>query len=104
MNTSLKRQVLEAFKRLHRTRQIAFQDDHFALQAARKRINEEYKKNKHVTNSEAVNEMINLSKAVEEELKTSVVQAREVEPGKYELRILPNTRKLDNIPFQDCKT
>ncbi|XP_069703408.1 magnesium-dependent phosphatase 1 isoform X1 [Periplaneta americana] len=73
-------------------------------QAARKRINEEYNKNKHVTNSEAICEMIELSKAVEAELKMSVVQAREVEAGKYELRILPETRKLDNIPFQNCKT
>ncbi|XP_069703409.1 magnesium-dependent phosphatase 1 isoform X2 [Periplaneta americana] len=48
--------------------------------------------------------MIELSKAVEAELKMSVVQAREVEAGKYELRILPETRKLDNIPFQNCKT
>ncbi|KAJ4439719.1 hypothetical protein ANN_07847 [Periplaneta americana] len=72
--------------------------------AARKRINEEYNKNKHVTNSEAICEMIELSKAVEAELKMSVVQAREVEAGKYELRILPETRKLDNIPFQNCKT
>jgi hypothetical protein len=29
--------------------------------------------------------MIKLSKAVEEELKTSVVQACEVEPGKYSM-------------------
>ncbi|XP_023703384.1 complex III assembly factor LYRM7 [Cryptotermes secundus] len=103
MNTSLRRQVLECFKRLHRTREMVFRDDSFALQAARSRINEEYKKNKHITNAEAIHEMIKLSKAVEEELKTSVVQACEVEHGKYELRILPDTKKIDNIPFQDCK-
>lgn len=81
------------------------------VSAARRRINEEYKKNKHVTDSEVVSQvipvcksvlsvmtcsilydmicvflhlqMIKLSKSVEEELRTTVVQAYESEPGKY---------------------
>lgn len=97
-------QVLRCFKSIHQTRRKIFEGDNLALEAARKRINEEYRKNQHVTNIESIKELVELSKAVEHELKSSVVQAREVEPGKFEVRILPETRKLDNIPFQDCKS
>ncbi|PSN50273.1 Complex III assembly factor LYRM7 [Blattella germanica] len=104
MTSAIRREVLRCFKNLHRTRQKVFSEDEFALQAARNRINEEFKKNKHVTNQESIKEMVNLSKAVEDEMKASIVQACEVAPGKYELRILPETRKLDNIPFSECKS
>jgi hypothetical protein len=39
-----------------------FKDDNSALRGARSRINEECKKNKHVTNTEAVSQMTKLSK------------------------------------------
>ncbi|CAG2062506.1 unnamed protein product [Timema podura] len=77
--------------------------DMFDLSAARTKINEEYRQNKHVTELSSIEELVKFAQSVEEELKSSVIQAREVKPGTYELRINPETRKLDNIPGSLCK-
>uniref|UniRef100_A0A0A9YGB8 Complex III assembly factor LYRM7 n=1 Tax=Lygus hesperus TaxID=30085 RepID=A0A0A9YGB8_LYGHE len=98
-SSQLRKEVLQAFKSLHRTRLYVFEGDAQALNAARDKINEEFKKNKHVEDEEKVKEMLGFTKAVEEELRTTVIQARETEPGKYTLRITPETQKLDNFPF-----
>lgn len=47
-------QVLQCFKKLHRTRLNVFKGDEKALTAGRLRINEEFKKNKEVQNEEAI--------------------------------------------------
>lgn len=47
-------QVLKSFKQLHRTRLRVFEGDERALTAARLRINEEYNKNRHVKDEEAI--------------------------------------------------
>lgn len=47
-------QVLQWFKKLHRTRLNVFKGDEKALTAGRLRINEEFKKNKEVQNEEAI--------------------------------------------------
>ncbi|KAH9642042.1 hypothetical protein HF086_008729 [Spodoptera exigua] len=78
-----------------------FAGDERALVAGRHKINEEFKKNKHVTNEEAINAMIKLGEDVEKELRTQVIQAREVKPGVFEARITDDTVKLENIPFND---
>ncbi|XP_067000397.1 complex III assembly factor LYRM7 isoform X2 [Anabrus simplex] len=95
--------VLQSFKNLHRARKSVFQGDEFALRAAQTRINEEYRKYKHVEDAAVIEELLKFAEAVEIELKASVVQAREVQPGTYELRITAETRKLDNVPFSECK-
>ncbi|KAJ8915603.1 hypothetical protein NQ315_003387 [Exocentrus adspersus] len=100
--STLKHKVLHSFKQLHNSRKIVFKDDTFALSEARNRINEEFKKNKHVSDVTAIEELINYANAVEKELRTCVIQAREVEAGRYELRITEDTVKLDNVPFSDC--
>lgn len=75
--------VLSAFKTLHRTRKLVFQDDEAALTAARAKINEEYKKCMHVKDETAINELLKYSNEVENILRTTVIQAKEVGPGKY---------------------
>lgn len=74
------------------------------MQKGRERINEEFKKHVNVENTEAIKEvifstatlykilffllqLINQSKAVEVELLTTVVQAKEIEPGKFGILI-----------------
>lgn len=47
-------QVLQTFKKLHRTRMKVFAGDERALVAGRLKINEEFQKNKHVANEEAI--------------------------------------------------
>ncbi|XP_055458795.1 complex III assembly factor LYRM7 isoform X3 [Psammomys obesus] len=48
--------VLQLFKTLHRTRQQVFKNDRRALEAARVKINEEFKKHKSETSPEKIKE------------------------------------------------
>ncbi|XP_046963216.1 complex III assembly factor LYRM7 [Vanessa cardui] len=100
--SSLKRMVLKSFKQLHRTRLRVFDGDERALTAARLRINDEYNKNKNVENEEAIKAMIKYGEDVERELRTQVIQAKEVKPGVFEAKITEDTVKLDNIPYNDA--
>lgn len=68
---------------MHRTRQIVFHGDEKALSAARIKINSEYKKNKDITDSGKVVEMVQIAEAVETELRCTVVQAVQQEDGTY---------------------
>lgn len=52
--------VLFCFKQLHKTRKNVLKGDIFALEAARQKINEEFKKNKHVKDNTAVSEVNNI--------------------------------------------
>lgn len=51
--------------------------------AARIKINDEFKKNKHVTDEGSIDELVKLAEEVEKELKSNVIQAREKEPGVF---------------------
>ncbi|KAF4526865.1 hypothetical protein B566_EDAN013919 [Ephemera danica] len=99
---SLRHEVLRCYKALHRTRKFIFSDDHKALAACRQKIYDEFQKNKNVSDEAAINEMIKFAYAVEQELRTAVVQAKETEPGQFAMRITEHTRKLDNVPYKDC--
>ncbi|XP_033324038.2 complex III assembly factor LYRM7 isoform X2 [Megalopta genalis] len=101
MGDSLRRQVLETFKKLHRTRMKTFQGDEHALTDLRNKINEEYRKNKNVTNTAAIEELNKLAQQVEHEVRTNIIQAVEKKPGVFALRITPDTEMLDNIPYKD---
>lgn len=63
------------FKKLHLTRKIVFEGDERALTECRKRMNDEFKKNKQVSNEDTVKEMIKFGNEVEQVLRTSVIQA-----------------------------
>ncbi|XP_017770856.1 PREDICTED: complex III assembly factor LYRM7 [Nicrophorus vespilloides] len=102
MASTLRKEVLQSFKLLHRARKIVFDGDTNAMKASRDKINDEYKRNMHVKDNHAISELIQYSKAVETELRTSVIQAREVAPGKFEAKITKDTVRLDNVPFNDC--
>ncbi|XP_028660712.1 complex III assembly factor LYRM7 [Erpetoichthys calabaricus] len=92
--------VLRLFKTLHRTRESVFRDDTRALEAARKKINEEFKKNKNETSLETINQMMKLASDVEIVLRTSVIQGVHVADNKLLLR--PRRDVLqDNVPYCD---
>ncbi|XP_064554761.1 complex III assembly factor LYRM7 [Drosophila montana] len=99
MSQSLKRQVLSAFKKLHRTRQYVFQGDDRALLAGRHKINESFQQNRNETNEEEIQKMINLAVEVDNELRTNVIQAKKRDDNVFELRITPETTRLDNVMF-----
>lgn len=75
--------VLEAFKSIHRTKDYVFQGDDKTIKAARTLINEEYRKNQNVENGDEIKKLLEISKDVENELRTNVIQAKEKEPGVY---------------------
>lgn len=60
-----------------------FKGDEVALHAARIKINEEFKKNKNVNNKDSIKELLQFATEVENELKTSIVQAKQKTPGIY---------------------
>ncbi|XP_064222360.1 complex III assembly factor LYRM7 isoform X7 [Aotus nancymaae] len=66
--------VLQLFKTLHRTRQQVFKNDARALEAARIKINEEFKNNKSETSPKKIEELMKIGSDVELLLRTSVVQ------------------------------
>ncbi|XP_037077370.1 complex III assembly factor LYRM7-like [Pollicipes pollicipes] len=101
MNHALRTQVISAFKRIHRVKATVFAGDEAALNAARSKINGEYKKNKSLTNETAIKELIQFSKECEDVLKKTVMQATETEPGRYTLRISKDTYMWDNAPYRE---
>ncbi|XP_029038596.1 complex III assembly factor LYRM7 [Osmia bicornis bicornis] len=103
MGDILRREVLHVFKKLHRTRMNTFKGDEHALKVIRDKINEEYKKYKHVTNSAAIEELNKFAEEVEHEVRTTVIQAVETEPGRFELRITSDTALVDNVPYMDSE-
>ncbi|CAL7940238.1 unnamed protein product [Xylocopa violacea] len=102
MADNLRQKVLHVFKKLHRTRMNTFQGDEHALKVTRNKINEEYKKYKNVTNPAAIEELNKFAEEVEHEIRTTVIQAVETEPGRFALRITPDTALVDNVPYKDC--
>lgn len=75
--------MLCSFKSLHRVARNVFAGDDVALNAIRTKINDEYKKNKSIENQDSILEMIKFAKEVENELRTTVVQAKAKAPGVY---------------------
>lgn len=69
-----KKDVLKAYKNLHRIVQESFKGDILALQEARKKINVEFKNNIELK-EEGVDSKIKLVKEVSNIIKTQVVQA-----------------------------
>ncbi|BFF91924.1 complex III assembly factor LYRM7 [Drosophila madeirensis] len=97
--SNLRRQALSAFKELHRTRQYVFDGDVRALEEARKKINDEFRQNRAVTDQDVIQSKIKLAEDCAHELRTNVIQAQQRDDGVYELRITPETTRMDNIVF-----
>ncbi|KAI5704280.1 complex III assembly factor LYRM7 isoform X2 [Diaphorina citri] len=104
MTAVSKHEVLKVFKQLHQTCKKVFNGDHQTLNAARIKINEEFKKNKHISSPRSIEELVNLANSVEHELKTTVVQAVETKPGVFRLQITPDTETFENVPFDENVT
>ncbi|XP_015171816.1 PREDICTED: complex III assembly factor LYRM7 [Polistes dominula] len=99
----LRREILHQFKVLHRTRLNTFKGDENALKVIRAKINEEYRKNKDITNQDTIKELNKLAQEVEHELRFGVIQATEKEPGVYALRITPE-KLLDNATCENVSS
>uniref|UniRef100_A0A8D0H746 Complex III assembly factor LYRM7 n=1 Tax=Sphenodon punctatus TaxID=8508 RepID=A0A8D0H746_SPHPU len=95
--------VLKLFKMLHRTRQQVFKNDTRALEAARLKINQEFRNKKEETSSDRIAELMKIGSDVEVILRTSVLQGIHTDSN----RLLLVPRKdllLDNTPYPDIPT
>ncbi|KAG8242221.1 hypothetical protein J6590_070560 [Homalodisca vitripennis] len=101
MSSEFRRDALKIFKCLHRTRRSVFEGDTFALDATRDKLNAEFKKNKDLRNEGVVRKMLKFAQEVNLLLRTTVVQAKQVEPGKYRAKITEDTVKVDNNSFRE---
>ncbi|XP_022090795.1 complex III assembly factor LYRM7-like isoform X2 [Acanthaster planci] len=95
----MRSKVLSLFKSLHRTRQTVFQGDEPALNAARKRINEEFAKNRQETDPEEIKQMIKVGEDVNMLMRKTIVQAKLNEAGRYQVRITEDTLREENSPL-----
>ncbi|XP_006131937.2 complex III assembly factor LYRM7 isoform X2 [Pelodiscus sinensis] len=96
-------EVLKLFRTLHRTRQQVFKNDARALEAARRKINEEFRNNQNETSSERIAELMKIGSDVEVLLRTSVIQG--LHSGSDRLLLIPRKDLLlDNIPYCDTPT
>ncbi|GAB0091675.1 complex III assembly factor LYRM7 [Sergentomyia squamirostris] len=77
--SSLRLNVLTAFKKLHRASHFVFRNDEHAMNAARIKINAEFRKNSNCSDKEEIEKMIKLAEEVEVELRTAVIQAKIIE-------------------------
>lgn len=95
--------VLQLFKTLHRTRQQVFKNDTRALEAARIKINEEFKSNKDEVSSKKIEELIKIASDVELLLRTSVIQG--IHTDHDTLKLVPRKDLfLENVPYCDTPT
>ncbi|XP_067171623.1 complex III assembly factor LYRM7 isoform X3 [Apteryx mantelli] len=92
----LSRKVLKLFKLLHRTRQEVFKNDTRALEAARQKINEEFKNNQNETSAEKINELLKIASDVEVILRTSVIQAVHTDSDKIRSHNARDQRRIRN--------
>uniref|UniRef100_H0WZC6 Complex III assembly factor LYRM7 n=1 Tax=Otolemur garnettii TaxID=30611 RepID=H0WZC6_OTOGA len=96
-------QVLQLFKTLHRTRQQVFKNDARALEAARIKINEEFKSNKNETSPKKIEELVKVGSDVELLLRTSVIQG--IHTDHNTLKLVPRKDLLvENVPYCDVPT
>lgn len=98
---SLKQKVISGFRSLHRARKQVFVGDELALNAARTKINEEFRKHKFVSDEQSIEELLKYAGQVENQLRQTVIQIKEKKPGIYEARITKDTAKLDNVMFDE---
>ncbi|XP_075691881.1 complex III assembly factor LYRM7 [Rhinoderma darwinii] len=96
-----KMKVLKLFKSLHRTRRHVFQNDLRALEAARQKINEEFRKNLSENAPEKVSELLKIGHDVELLLRTTVIQGVHTESNKIVLQPREEIL-LDNMPYLDA--
>ncbi|XP_007498591.1 complex III assembly factor LYRM7 [Monodelphis domestica] len=96
--------VLQLFKTLHRTRQQVFKNDVRALEASRKKINEEFKSHKNETSPEKIEELIKIGSDVELILRKSVIQGIHTDHNTLKLvprkELLTESKPSCNVPTQ----
>merc|ERR1739842_206156 len=98
-NSGVVANVLQCFKNLHKTRCAVFKGDERALQAAREKINLEFKTNKNIDKPESVSELIKYCNEIEEVLKRTVIQTVQTSEDKFKANIRDEVTLMDTHPY-----
>ncbi|CAD5120409.1 unnamed protein product [Dimorphilus gyrociliatus] len=91
--------VLSCFKNLHRACGQVFGNDYKALIEARKKVNEEFRKNLQLNNEDEIKEKIQFGDDACEFLKTMVIQAEGDGKNSFKLNITKDTTMLENVSY-----
>ncbi|XP_038660644.1 complex III assembly factor LYRM7 isoform X2 [Scyliorhinus canicula] len=95
--------VLQLFKALHRTRKQVFNGDNRALEAARQKINSEFRRNITELSPEKITELLKFGSDVEIILRKTVIQG--VLTNRNTISVAPRKEiLLDNLPFNENPT
>ncbi|XP_031568619.1 complex III assembly factor LYRM7-like [Actinia tenebrosa] len=98
--STLRSKVLACYKSLHRARLKTFVGDAAALEAGRKRIRQEFIKNKNEKDITKIEELLKTAKDVEKMMLQYVVQGVYKErENKYHIRITEDTALEKNAPL-----
>ncbi|CAH8473460.1 unnamed protein product [Schistosoma margrebowiei] len=89
--------ALNIFKKLHRTCENVFKADIETLQAAREKINSEFRANRNETDAEKINELLKNAEDCETLIRTAVIQMELIDAEKNVYRM--NLR--EDLAYQD---
>ena len=90
-------QVFAAYKSLHRARQSVFKNDNVALEAAKYKIREEFRKNAGEKDPVKIAELAKIAEETAVILRKTVVQAVMNENGNYKLNITEDSHLQNNV-------
>ncbi|TNN11939.1 Complex III assembly factor LYRM7 [Schistosoma japonicum] len=92
--------ALTIFRKLHRTCQKVFKGDVETLQAAREKINSEFKANQNETNTEKIDELLKTAEDCELLIRTTVIQSElvDVEKNLYRMNLREDLAYQENEP------
>ena len=91
--------MLLCYKALNRTSQEVFKDDIVMLEAARRKIKEDFTQNKEERNPDKIKELLETAQEAEEVLRQLIVQGVRKSDGTYKLNFREDTVLEDNAPL-----
>ncbi|XP_065829529.1 complex III assembly factor LYRM7-like [Oscarella lobularis] len=98
-----RRQALHWYRRLQRTRLKVFSGDEDALLAARKRLREEFDRNRSENDPDRIKNLLEIAEATDAYLRQNVVQGKLMNDGyTYRFRLTDDT--TPTIDFGGSKT
>jgi len=102
MAASSRVEVLSIFRKLHRTRQMIFGGDKYALTEARKKINSEFKNRTALADPAEIEKAIGTAREAELVLRTTVVQTQLVDSDQqvFKVKVNPDTLRNENAKMK----
>ncbi|XP_064400626.1 complex III assembly factor LYRM7-like [Halichondria panicea] len=99
INMASRSEILRLYRKLHRTCRKVFVDDVEALNVFRRRIKDDFWKNRHMTEKEELTKVIDEATEAERFLRQNVVQLVQTNQDTYRVKIREDTVLNDNVPL-----